>query len=404
MKSSHKILLIGKPETAFSVSIEDLNGVTVCESILGGIEHTRRERFDDIFVVLSSIQGRTRQALETLRKSNPNASLILLAEMLEEPLAIGLVRNSGIDRPPADDYQICPVHPEALFRSKEDHPSAKPLTSEKELDYQHRIRELEILATQDDLTGLKNRRYINQFLVQILSLARQYHFRVTLLMFDIDDFKHYNDQFGHGIGDQVLKEAGKMIRHCCRGHDVVARVGGDEFAVVFWDLPEKQKSLKRIRKSEERRKAKGNHPREPLFMSERFRKEILVADLPFLGPHGQGKLTISGGLASFPEDGKTGEELLARADEALLEAKRKGKNKIIIIGEKNNHTEAVERHVLTEAAPTASATPANLKQNGEGQTTAKNVKKKDVIKKKTSPSHRKTSAPSKRKKKRKESL
>lgn len=400
MKTSHKLLLIGKPETAFATSVNNLNGITVCESILGGIEHTRRERFDEIFVVLSSIQGRTRQALETLRKSNPDASLILLAEMLEEPLAIGLVRNSGLEHPPADDYQICPVRPEVLLRpKKEEHPSAKPLTAEKELDYQQRIRELEILATQDDLTGLKNRRYLNQFLVQILSLAKQYHFQVTLLMFDIDDFKHYNDQFGHGVGDNVLQQAGKMIRHCCRGHDVVARVGGDEFAVVFWDLPEKQKSSKPSHKAEERRKAKGNHPRQPVFMAERFRREIAAARLPFLGPHGQGKLAISGGLATFPEDGKTADELMERADEALLEAKRKGKNKIVIIGDKNNHTDTSEINLSSDTDPEITAAPTPSKANGKPKTATKIVKKSSVSKKKTTSSRKKSTASTKRKKK-----
>lgn len=352
MTQPAKILLIGDAERAFQAPPQSLDMV-VCESVLGGIERTRREQFDIILIVLSNIQGRIRQALDTLRKWNPRARLILLVGMLEEPLAIELLRETGSGRPLADDYLICPIRPEDLLIPKSDRATGETILGQKQPDYQRRIRELEILATQDDLTGLKNRRYLNHFLIQILSLARQYQFRVTLLMFDIDNFKHYNDQFGHGIGDNVLQQAGTMIRQCCRAHDVVARIGGDEFAVVFWDLPKKQALPRKHHKTDERRKAEGKHPRQPAFMAERFRRQISTARLPFLGPRGQGKLTISGGLATFPEDGKTAEELMARADEALLEAKQKGKNKIVIVGEKNNHSEPSETRTSSEDSPSA---------------------------------------------------
>jgi GGDEF domain-containing protein len=392
MMKSDKILLIGNSEKAFGIPTKDLNGITVCQSILGGIELTRKNQFQEIYIVLSSISGQIQQAIQTLRQNNPRARLILLAQMLEEPLAMGLIRKSGTERPLADDYQICPILPEMILKEPDRRP-VEPLTFEKELEYQRRIRELEILATQDDLTGLKNRRYLNQFLTQILALARQYHFQVTLLLFDIDNFKQYNDQFGHAIGDDVLVAAGKMIRHCCRGHDVVARVGGDEFAVVFWDLPEKRRPSGGSGKTVERRKAECKHPRETLFMAERFRKEIAAAKLSSLGSHGQGKLTISGGLASFPDDGKTAEELTARADEAMLEAKRQGKNQIVIIGEKNNH------YPIQTCSGTTSAAAAVIHTNGEQKIPAGNEKKNKGKKTSPSVSRSKSSASGGRKKK-----
>jgi diguanylate cyclase (GGDEF)-like protein len=100
-----------------------------------------------------------------------------------------------------------------------------------------RISRLEKLATEDDLTGLKNRRYLWEFAKQIIARAKKDNGRVTVLTFDIDDFKHYNDIYGHAAGDEVLKQASLLIRRCCRKHDVVGRIGGDEFAVVFWDDP-----------------------------------------------------------------------------------------------------------------------------------------------------------------------
>ena len=77
----------------------------------------------------------------------------------------------------------------------------------------------------------------------------------------------------------------------------------------------------------------AHHPREPLFMAERFRQEISAANLSFLGNQGKGMLTISGGLASFPQDARTPAQLYEQADYALLEAKRKGKNQIVLVGD-----------------------------------------------------------------------
>lgn len=342
-----KILLIGSPQKAI-MNPGSLDGAAVCESILGGIEQAQSASFATIAVVLSCIQGHPQEAIEALRKSNPQSRILLLAEMLEEPLARELTGHGSRTEATADDYLICPVRTEELISPSPAKPAAQPLPPEREQYYQERIRQLEKLATEDDLTGLKNRRYLNQFLSQVLALARQYQFPVTLLLFDIDNFKQYNDQFGHWVGDQVLVEAGEMIRRCCRSHDVVARIGGDEFAVVFWDLPEKQRLSAGTAPGKERRHHPAKHPREPLFMAERFRKEISASRLRMLGPEGQGRLTISGGLASFPEDGKTAEALLKRADEALLEAKRQGKNQIVIIGSKTNISRPSEESVTPE--------------------------------------------------------
>jgi diguanylate cyclase (GGDEF)-like protein len=116
------------------------------------------------------------------------------------------------------------------------------------------------------------------------------------------------------------------MRRCCREHDVVARLGGDEFAVIFWDLPEDTQT-------EDRRKTSHEHPREAQFMAERFRTEISQAAFEYLGAKGQGNLTISGGLATYPLDAKTAAELFEKADHAMLNAKRTGKNKITIVGQ-----------------------------------------------------------------------
>ncbi len=94
---------------------------------------------------------------------------------------------------------------------------------------------LQRLAITDELTGLANGRYFRQFLTKIVEKARLKRFLVTLFLFDIDNFKHYNDQFGHGVGDEILKQLANLMRRCVRDHDLVAQISGDEFAVVFWD-------------------------------------------------------------------------------------------------------------------------------------------------------------------------
>jgi two-component system, cell cycle response regulator len=188
---------------------------------------------------------------------------------------------------------------------------------------------LEWLATTDDLTGLKNRRYIWEFARQILDRARQTQGRVTLLVFDIDNFKHYNDVYGHLTGDEILRQAAVLMRRCCRSHDVVGRIGGDEFAVIFWDDP--NRTAGDITK--ERRAAASEHPGEAILLARRFQKEFGNADLHLLGPDGRGVLTISGGLASFPRDGTTVQQLFEQADLALRDAKGSGKNRIYLVGE-----------------------------------------------------------------------
>jgi len=132
------------------------------------------------------------------------------------------------------------------------------------------------------------------------------------------------------------------MRRCCRGHDVVGRIGGDEFSVVFWDDPSISESVIEQTK-DERRSTDSDHPNEVISIARRFVSELEKTPAPIgnlsntgLGPKGTGTLTISGGLASFPRDGSTEEELFKQADKALLEAKRSGKNRIYLIGKPQN--------------------------------------------------------------------
>jgi diguanylate cyclase (GGDEF)-like protein len=182
-----------------------------------------------------------------------------------------------------------------------------------------RTEALHKLAITDHLTGAYNRRHFYHITDHILRQAKASQFRVTLLLYDIDNFKHYNETYGHAAGDEILRDTAMLMKRTSRSHDVVARIGGDEFAVLFWDV--------------EAPRRPQSKPLEDFFMlAERFRLAVSSHSFASLGPEAQGVLTISGGLANFPADGDSCRQLLRAADHALRNIKRSGKNGIQLIG------------------------------------------------------------------------
>lgn len=338
-----KILLIGDIDRAFldADAVRQLPCEMIQTNIPDGVNLAEKENFAAIGVVMFGSSVRLTSVLEALRKANSSAKIILLAQMYQEPIAMKLVGTNFSTTAPADDYLICPVQANRFYQTVEllTHGEKAQLAAPAvDIKSEMKIRRLEKLATEDDLTGLKNRRYIWEFSRQIIDYARKEKGQVTLLIFDIDDFKHYNDVYGHSAGDKVLKQAAVLMRRCCRSHDIVGRIGGDEFAVVFWDVTQR----KTLKEKSERRSATAGHPKEAIFIAKRFIRELEKAELHLLGPEGKGVLTISGGLATFPRDGSTMQELFNKADKALLDAKRSGKNRIYLVGKPRSDIADVE--------------------------------------------------------------
>lgn len=178
-------------------------------------------------------------------------------------------------------------------------------------------------AFSDELTGAYNRRFFNRFLAAAITSATEKRHTVTLLVFDVDNFKSYNDRFGHAAGDEILVESVKLLNTCIRATDRVCRIGGDEFAVIFHD-PAGPRGPGGVPTG-------GSGPTSPQSIGDivrRIQKAICGHQFPKLAELAPGTLTISGGMATFPWDGRTVQQLLDRADALALQSKREGKNKI----------------------------------------------------------------------------
>ncbi|MDX2200265.1 MAG: GGDEF domain-containing protein [Phycisphaerae bacterium] len=180
--------------------------------------------------------------------------------------------------------------------------------------------QLRDLVWTDDLSGLRNRRYFDRRLAELVDYAARERGRVTVVLLDIDDFKQYNDAHGHDFGDKLLREVAQLLLRTSRESDVVTRYGGDEFALILWD-------------AEKPRVPGSQHPTSARDLAERFCRAMKAHRFECLGENAPGPVTLSGGLASFPWDGKTEAELMRAADEALLGAKRNGKGRIQVAGE-----------------------------------------------------------------------
>ena len=185
------------------------------------------------------------------------------------------------------------------------------------LELHRKQRDLKLLAYQDELSGAWNRRFLKTCFSRELQIAKETRRPLTVMIFDIDDFKHYNDTWGHDAGDEIIREVVKLLRTIIRKGDHVCRIGGDEFAVLFCD-------------PEPPRAPGSNHPTTVEILAKRFREQVSKAHFPKLGEEATGVLSISGGLATFPWDGVDVDSILQKADERLLQSKSQGKNSITI--------------------------------------------------------------------------
>jgi diguanylate cyclase (GGDEF)-like protein len=335
-----QILLIGQDDDAIIGTSGPGIKFHTSKNIPQAVTDAAANQFDAIAIIPGDIDKNLTTALKELRRITPKSKIYLLIPMWQEPWAIEMITQSSNGTKLLDNYYICP----AAFIVNKGSPQqlkANPPDDEIARELAMKIEILEKLAMEDELTGVKNRRFVREFLRQIIEHAKQQSLQVTLLTFDIDNFKQYNDLYGHPVGDNILKQAAVLMQKCCRKQDVVGRIGGDEFAVVFWNLPADKSIAFDALSKKERRRLEIGHPTQVINICERFRNELNKTDLPALGAGGQGILSISGGLAAYPRDGSNVQELFERADNALLEAKRSGKNRVYLVGDENRRPQQV---------------------------------------------------------------
>ena len=167
--------------------------------------------------------------------------------------------------------------------------------------------QLKNLAIRDALTGLYNRRHFLEALEVELHSSKYYGRSFSLLFIDLDHFKHYNDTFGHPAGDDLLKELAELIIKGSRVTTVVARYGGEEFILL---VPATPKDRARI-------------------YAERLRESVEKHPFHGEGSRSSGQVTLSIGVCTYPVDGSDIETLISRADQAMYQAKKNGRNRVV---------------------------------------------------------------------------
>jgi len=164
--------------------------------------------------------------------------------------------------------------------------------------------ELREQAIIDPLTGLYNRRYLNETFKRELIRAERLGHPLSVVMADLDKFKDINDTYSHQAGDEALRVFGELLRHHSRGSDIYCRYGGEEFVLVLCDMTEEDACRR----------------------AEQLRAEFAAGPITFGAAVIQA--TASFGVAVFPKHGETGEALIAAADTALYAAKHGGRNQV----------------------------------------------------------------------------
>ena len=168
------------------------------------------------------------------------------------------------------------------------------------------------LSNADALTGAFNRRFLEHYLRHELARAARHKTSLAVAMVDVDHFKQLNDNFGHTAGDRVLRHIAQALETSVRRTDLVARYGGEEFVVV---LPE-------------------SNAEQAMMRMERIRETVANSALPLDKAKARSssanmKITISVGVASWPQDGQAGTELISSADRRMYDAKKRGRNLVV---------------------------------------------------------------------------
>ena len=177
-------------------------------------------------------------------------------------------------------------------------------------EWQERATEFQLMSITDSLTGLTNRRYLEERLAEELNRSKRYEYPMSFLMIDIDDFKAYNDKNGHQAGDVALQITAHCLKGALRAVDVASRYGGEEFCIL---LPQTAMA-------------------EAGVIADRIRHRVSTTEFPHGKGQALGQVTISVGVSTFTKNIDNAENIIAAADRALYQAKRMGKDRVEFYG------------------------------------------------------------------------
>lgn len=172
------------------------------------------------------------------------------------------------------------------------------------------VEKVKLVSTTDELTGLYNRKYLQDRLEAEMSRAKRHESKVSCLLLDIDYFKVVNDMYGYEWGDVLLKKIAEMLKNFIRKEDILTRYGDEEFVIILPDTNEDNAYI----------------------FAERFRREIEKMEFIPAGEDERHQITISGGISSYPflkNVEETANTLIRYSEHALYNAKKRGKNKIV---------------------------------------------------------------------------
>jgi diguanylate cyclase (GGDEF)-like protein len=261
---------------------------TVAESLTSGLEFLRQIQFDVILLDLGLPDSQGLKSFETVHSAFPEKPVVVLSGSTDQRLALDAVQSG------AQDYLVKgPTGWEIASRAM------RYAIERKRME-----ERLHHMATHDVLTGLPNRQLFHDRLAHAIELSRRLSshtnekWELAVMLLDLDNFKSANDRYGHPQGDILLQAVTDQLRHCVRESDTVARMGGDEFTLIFENVS-------------------GADDAEVLA------KKVLAAfDRPFQLAGHVFKVTASIGISLYPRDGQDAETLLTHADIAMYQAKR----------------------------------------------------------------------------------
>jgi len=310
------LLVVDDEETLRSVVSQVLtaDGFTVAEAA-SGEEALEAFRASSHPLVITDIRMGGMSGIELLteiKRHNPDTQVVIMTSHASLDSALTALRAG------AYDYLVKPFESLDLISAVAGRAAEKArlVTQNRELleqlkraneELQETNSALKEMAVRDGLTSLYNHRYFQEALALETARCKRYEKQCCLVFIDVDNFKMYNDTHGHPEGDQLLKTLARILMSHLRSSDLAARYGGEEFVLL---LPETSKDA-------------------ALMIAEGLREK--VADEPFAGRATQplGRVTISIGVAGFPEDGTEAPALLACADQLLYKAKHGGKNMVV---------------------------------------------------------------------------